>query len=233
VNTANISGSSNESFAYQNSNSIASFDLYEYMFAASPLQLFFRSTSRPLGGVTRPGFVVIGSGGHRGVKKATGEVDGLVELSLRNQWIVALKTESLAGLANGLSEVNAEVVVYLDPYSVIPFEVQIGQLESSINLGNFPSQLSSLIESSKSHDESPTQFDGSGSDSYSGGTVTSAPDAFDNLFGGNSIAVSTQSEPPSGKKSKEPRRKKNRDVGVTEEFEQSAKPNPGDWDLFN
>jgi hypothetical protein len=233
VNTANVLGSSNESFAYNNSDSVASFPLYDYMFAASPLRLFFRSTSRPLGGVSRTGFVVIGSGGHRGVDKATGEVSGQVELSLRKQWIVALSAESLVGLANGLSEVNAEVVVYLDPYSAIPFEAQIGQVESSINLGNFPSQLSSLIETSVSHEEIPTQVDGPGSDSDSGGTITSAPDAFDSLFGGNSGAVSTQSEPLKEKKSKQPRRKKNKDVGATEEIDPSAKPNPGDWDLFN
>ena len=233
VNTSSVAGSSNESFAYENSSPKSSFDLYEYKFAASPFHLFFRSTSRPLGGVTRPGFVVVGSGGHRGSNKTTGEVAGLVELSLRKQWIVAMKTESLYGLANGLPEVGAEVLVYLDPYLASPFDSQVGEIESSINLGNFPSQLTALIESVSSPEEISTQIDGTGIDSLTGGSSTAQPDVLDKLFGGDSGVNSAQNEPTVDKKEKKSRRKKNKASGDSEKSEPIANPDPGDWDLFN
>jgi hypothetical protein len=237
VNTSSVAGSSNETFAYNNSSSVAVFNLFaEYKFAASPWRLFFRSTSRPLGSVSRPGFVIIGSGGHRNIKKSTGEVCGQVELSLRKQWIVALKTESLTGLANGLSEVGAEVVVFLDPYEVTSFENQIDQLESSINLGNFPGQLTALVDSAISLDETPEPpqvVTGGGSQVDVGTGSTSQPDVFDNIFDTNASVSAQPSVAATEKKSKQPRRKKKQSNGETENVEPGTNPNPGDWDLFN
>ena len=233
INTSSVVGTSNEGFAFAHESPKSTFELYGFRFAASPVRLFFRSTSRPLGDVTKPGFVVIGSGGHRGVVKSTGDVSGQVGLSLRKQWVVALKTESLSAMADSLSEANAEVIVFLDPYAVMPFEAQMGELDSSINLGNFPGQLSALVELMISQRNESANSDGLDSHTTSIKPGNSDPDGFDNLFGVPPKSVTDQSDNSVKTKSKKTRKKKKKSDNDNQVIEPISNPNPGDWDLFN
>jgi hypothetical protein len=119
---------------------------------------------------------------------------------------------------------------------VTSFENQIDQLESSINLGNFPGQLTALVDSAISLDETPEPpqvVTGGGSQVDVGTGSTSQPDVFDNIFDTNASVSAQPSVAATEKKSKQPRRKKKQSNGETENVEPGTNPNPGDWDLFN
>lgn len=155
-----------DGFAFENLEHQQEFDLYGYHYEVSTFSTFFRSTSSPVGRVSRPGHVVIGSLGthsQRNVLKDNGETTGLVPLNLVGTWIVGMTTENFVRLTEGVSVVEADLVVYLKPYEVYPRQEQLQQIEFEFGTTVFASDLNRLISEFVQYSDKP-QSDPTSSD---------------------------------------------------------------------
>jgi hypothetical protein len=157
--------SGDESFVFENAEPTPTFYLFGYQFDTSAVRTFLRSTSTPQGLVAQEGKYVFGSAGTHIDKKNSGTSHGIVNLSLRHQWIIGINHEDVLRLADGVGQVNAELVVYLDPPEKASFDQQLSDLSFEIAGARLPQDLSQVIsrlrESAK--DEvfvKETQFEG-------------------------------------------------------------------------
>jgi hypothetical protein len=134
-----------ESFVFENSEPTSSFYLFGYQFDTSAVRTFMRSTSTPQGLVTQEGKYVFGSAGTHIDKKRSGTSQGIVNLSLRHQWVIGINHEDMLRLADGVGQVNAEIVVYLDAPEKASFDQQLSDLSFEIVGGRLPQDLSQAI----------------------------------------------------------------------------------------
>lgn len=157
-----------EGFTFENVESCGDFELLGHHFACTPLRTFLRSTSSPRGRVTRGGYSVFGSAGTefgRGNNRQGSETAGLVELSLRRQWVISISQSSVAELANGAGEATADLVAYLDPLDISDLESQLSDLELRVTSSQFAADLASALERvrvTESDDEVSSGPEGSG-----------------------------------------------------------------------
>jgi len=134
-----------ESFVFENAEPTATFYLFGYQFDTSALRTFLRSTSVPQGLVTQEGKYVFGSAGTHIDKKNSGTSHGIVNLSLRHQWIIGVNDDDMLRLADGVGQVNAELVVYLDSPEKTSFDQQLSDLNFEIAGGRLPQDISLVI----------------------------------------------------------------------------------------
>lgn len=143
-----------EAFVFENAERTSAFYLFGYQFDTSAVRTFMRSTSTPQGLVTQEGKYVFGSAGTHVDKKNSGTSQGIVDLSLRHQWVIGINHDDMLRLADGVGQVNAELVVYLDSPDKASFEQQLSDLNFEIAGGRMTEDLSQVIthlrESAKS-----------------------------------------------------------------------------------
>jgi hypothetical protein len=140
-----IIANGDENFVLENEKSEATFYLFGYQFDTSALRTFLRSTSSPQGLVTQEGKYVFGSAGTQFDKRNSGTSQGIVNLSLRRQWIIGINQEEMLRLADGVSQVNAELVVYLEPLEKAAFDEQLSALDFEIAAASFSDDLVNLL----------------------------------------------------------------------------------------
>lgn len=135
-----------DGFAFENAESVQSFQLFGYQFECPIKRTFMKSTTVPVGLVSVPDAHVIGSQGFIRARRDGGHAVGLVALALRSQWVIGVKESEMARLVDGSGSVNAELIAYLEPYEGRPRADQISELSYSIASSSFSSQLAALLE---------------------------------------------------------------------------------------
>jgi len=230
---------SDESFTFENVESTTSFNIFGYQFDCSVLRTFLKSTSRPVGLVSRDSFVVIGSRGCQSNKTNPQNALGLVELSLRGQWVVGVKAADVQSLTNGGMSVPAEVVAFLDPYEQIDGSSnraeQLSGLSLTIASSNFASEFSDVVSRFRELNQ-VDEIDTPGSDGWDSattspsGTSVSGFDAFGDSIGATQVESTTEVKG----KSKEKRKKKEKNVGIEQESSSGSSSQSAntDWDPF-
>ena len=146
---ASAPGPGDKGFAIENSSSTPSFTVFGYQFSTSPMRTFLRSTNRPLGVVSRGGYVVVGPQGVQKTKKEVFPVFGLVELTLNRQWVLGVPESSIEQLVVGASEVEAEVVAFLLPLSQEALDVQESNLAMELAASSAGQIISDLVSTQR------------------------------------------------------------------------------------
>jgi len=238
INPMNVNLSqSDEAFTFENVDSTTGFNIFGYQFGCSVLRTFMKSTSRPVGIVSRDSYVVIGSRGLRSSKSEPQSTQGLVELSLRGQWIVGVSATHIQTLVNGEMSVPAEVVAFFEPYEMLDRAQQLSDLNMTIASSNFSSEFADAVSRMRTLAEVEQAATGNsngsdifGSDSGSSGNSTTM--SFDE-FGDSVIQSQSQTSSDGNKKSKEKREKKSKkDLKQDSSFDSVNQPTNGDPDPF-
>lgn len=138
-----------EAFVFENTESKTQFNLFGYEFICSVWNTFKKSTSMPLGRVVKNGSFVFGSAGVIAPKQSRileQGTQGLVELSLRGQWVIGIANTDVVALTQGSSQVPGELVLYLSPFESVSLEQQLSEISFTISSGRFPGLLSETLE---------------------------------------------------------------------------------------
>jgi hypothetical protein len=198
-----------ESFVFENSEPTSSFYLFGYQFDTSAVRTFMRSTSTPQGLVTQEGKYVFGSAGTHIDKKRSGTSQGIVNLSLRDQWIIGVNDDDMLRLADSAGQVNAELVVYLDPPEKTAFDQQLSDLNFEIAGGRLSQDISLVITHLRENGPDDVSVKGTQSevDDVFGGSnvITGLNDPFasaGNFNSGNESADDDSKRPRFGRKKK-------------------------------
>jgi hypothetical protein len=241
LNPMNVNLSHNdEGFAFENIDSTPSFNIFGYQFSCSILRTFLKSTSSPMGVVSLDSTVVVGSRGVQYLKNDPQVTNGLVELSLRGQWIVGVKTAEVHALLNGSINVPAEVVAFFDPYERPNRDrnTQIAELSLTVASSNFASDFSGVLMNIKDSIESDGTETQAGITEDPWGSSTANVEGTQNpqidIFGDSLGPVATAPIESKSKKSKRIKEKKSK---RTESTNQNSSDNSGsgtndDWDPF-
>lgn len=229
---------SDEGFALENVDSVSSFNIFGYTFDCSVIQTFVKSTTAPVGIVSTPETVVIGSRGVQFSKKSPEATEGLVELSLRGQWIVGVKVSDIKALVSGASSVPAEIVAFFEPYEISQRVTQETGLSFAISSSSFASDFSSAYsrlvakepDTSDQNTTSTTDDVWSDASTQTGGDTTQQFDQFGENIA--SVAQAPIDEPKSISK-----KRKNKKSKETEESVETVRPQPTtskeEWDPFS
>ena len=238
INPMNVNLSqSDEAFTFENVDSTTGFNIFGYQFGCSVLRTFMKSTSRPVGFVSRDSYVVIGSRGLRSSKSEPQNTHGLVELSLRGQWIVGVSATQLQTLVNGEMSIPAEVVAFFEPYEMLDRAQQLSDLNMTIASSNFSSEFADVIsrmrtlaEEEQAATDNSSSSDVFGSDSgISGSSGTLVVDA----FGESVVQGQPQMSDDVKKKPKVKREKKSKKESEQVTSSDSGnQPTTDDWDPF-
>ncbi len=217
-NKGDVSGM-DESFTFENTESTLSFPAFGYNFSCSPLRTFLRSTTSPKGQVTHGARHVIGSSGLK-VSKNSELATGIVDLTLRNQWVLGIEPVEALTLINGTLSVPAEIVVFLEPYEKKSREDQLTEFELTVMSGTLSQSVTSLLENLLSKNSSNLAAEIANVDIFGSNSESlSADDPFGtvDLFGApNSSADSAQ---PSKKKSKKLGRREKGSNEISPDFQ--------------
>ena len=226
-----------EGFAFENTESQQSFNVFGYDFSVSVLRTFMRSTVAPVGQVRSASTFVIGSRGYARSKAETDSSTGQVSLVLRGQWIVGVEAQDVQRLINGESTVAAEVVAFLEPYESgvgISRDQQLSDLNFGISASSFATQFVALLD-----EERAKVIDVDDQDDL--GSTGEPVDLNDPFAGTAAIADSdpfgSDSEPRSNQEAKtKSKKKKRRERGARDEQASSGEASQPDesnnWDPF-
>jgi hypothetical protein len=242
INPLNVNPSqADESFTFENIEPTTSFNIFGYQFDCSVMRTFLKSTTSPVGLVSRDSSVVIGSRGNQFTKADPQSTQGLVGLSLRGQWVIGVKAADVQALVNGDMSAPAEVVAFLDPYGegsgMSPRNQQLSDLSFTIASSNFASEFSDVVSRFRDLnqvDQIDTSAD-SATDDW-GSTATNSAGAaqgFD-AFGDSPASVPSQPALDGKGKPKDKRRKKEKksDVDQGSSPDSSSQSVSTDWDPF-
>ena len=229
-----------EGFAFENIESMPSFNIFGYQFSCSILRTFLKSTSSPVGVVSLDSTVVVGSRGVQYLKNDLQVTNGLVELSLRGQWVVGVKATEVHALLNGSMNVPAEVVAFFDPYERPSRErnTQIAELSLTIASSNFASDFTGVLLNFKDRIESDGMETEAGIAEDVWGTsttnVVSTQNAQIDAFGDSLGPVESAPSEVDSKKSKKMKNKKSKrtDSGNQNSSDNSSAGKNDDWDPF-
>jgi hypothetical protein len=146
-----IADVSDGAFAFEVAEPQRRFEMLGYEFSSSVWETFKGSTTTPLGKVSQYGTFVFGSRGVNKPRKRIAELGthGLIDLSLRSQWILAISNSELNRLANGETFVNAEVVAFLDPFELVELSGQLSDLEFSVTGSSVSADVRSVLDQLK------------------------------------------------------------------------------------
>ena len=240
INPLNVNPSQvDEAFTFENIEPTTSFNIFGYQFECSVMRTFMKSTSSPVGLVSRDSSVVIGSRGNQFTKADPQSTQGLVGLSLRGQWVIGVRAADVQALVNGDMSAPAEVVAFLDPYGdgsgMSPRNQQLADLSFTIASSNFASEFSDVVSRFRELNQ-VDEIDTPASDGWDSaatspsGTSVSGFDAFGDSIGATQVESTTEGKG----KSKEKRKKKEKNV----DFEPESSPGSSsqsantDWDPF-
>jgi hypothetical protein len=241
LNPMNVNLSHNdEGFTFENIEPTPGFNIFGYQFGCSILRTFLKSTSSPVGVASLDSTVVVGSRGVQYLKNDPQVTNGLVELSLRGQWVVGVKAAEVHALLNGSINVPAEVVAFFDPYERPNRDrnTQIAELSLTIASSNFATDFSGVLTNIKDSIESDGTETQSGIPDDPWGSSTANVAGTQNpqidIFGdslGSAASAPSQAESKKSKKMKEKKSKR------TESTNQNSSDNSGsgtndDWDPF-
>lgn len=148
-----------ESFVFENTEPVSGFPLFGYTFEASAWRTFRHSQSIPKGIASRPGTYVFGSAGTETPKDGS-ESNGLLSLSLRQQWVVGIEGARMSDLSSGTASVPGEVIAYLEAYERVDQRQQVDDLLSRIAGSDFSEILTTCLE--RLNPSSPATEDGDG-----------------------------------------------------------------------
>ena len=240
INPLNVNPSQvDEAFTFENIEPTTSFNIFGYQFDCSVMRTFMKSTTSPVGLVSRDSSVVIGSRGNQFTKADPQSTQGLVGLSLRGQWVIGVKAADVQALVNGDMSAPAEVVAFLDPYGdgsgMSPRNQQLADLSFTIASSNFASEFSDVVSRFRELNQ-VDQIDTPGSDGWDSvttspsGTTVSGFDAFGDSIGATQVESTTEGKG----KSKEKRKKKEKNVEFEQEssFGSPSQSANTDWDPF-
>lgn len=243
INQLNINSSEiDESFTFENIEPTTGFNIFGYQFDCSVMRTFLKSTTSPVGIVSRDSSVVIGSRGLQYTKAAPQSTHGLVGLSLRGQWIIGVKSADVQALVNGEMSAPAEVVAFLDPYGdgsgMSPRNQQIADLGFTVASSNFASEFSDVVSRFRDMsqtDQIDTPVDGVTDDwgSTATNSVGATAQGFD-AFGDSTVSVPSEPVLDGKGKPKDKRRKKEKKSNI----DQGSSPDSSshsvntDWDPF-
>jgi len=240
INPLNVNPSQvDEAFTFENIEPTTSFNIFGYQFECSVMRTFMKSTTSPVGLVSRDSSVVIGSRGNQFTKADPQSTQGLVGLSLRGQWVIGVRAADVQALVNGDMSAPAEVIAFLDPYGdgsgMSPRNQQLADLSFTIASSNFASEFSDVVSRFREINQ-VDEIDTAGSDGWdsatasSSGTSVSGFDAF-----GDSIGATQVESTAEGKgKSKEKRKKKEKKVDFEPDSSSGSSNQSAntDWDPF-
>ena len=225
-----------DGFAFEIAESVPSFDLFGYRFECPYWHTFFKSTTVPLGMVSNSGVHVIGSQGYLFGKRGAPTAVGQVALSLRGQWVIGITQDAMTRLVGGGSEVDAELVAFLEPYEQPlgqPRTEQISGLSFAIASSNFSNHVASLLDSvrtaSADQGDDLSASSAAGVETSSSGTGSaSATD----VFGGG--AFGTAEAPVAAEDEGSARRKRGRrgSEQKPETIQQESTKKEQEWDPF-
>jgi hypothetical protein len=139
-----------DGYATENTESVRSFKLFGVQFSCSPMRTFLRSTVTPIGQAGESGSFVFGSSGSRIVGDSS---VGLVNLGLRNQWVLRISENEVEKLANGANSVSGDVVAFFDPPDLKPIEGQIQSLGTSLVSSAVPESIRNVVAEIKKNNE--------------------------------------------------------------------------------
>ena len=238
INPMNVNLSqSDEAFTFENVDSTTGFNIFGYQFGCSVLRTFMKSTSRPVGIVSRDSYVVIGSRGLRSSKSEPQSTQGLVELSLRGQWIVGVSATHIQTLVNGEMSIPAEVVAFFEPYEMLDRAQQLSDLNMTIASSNFSSEFADLVSRIRTlaEEEQAAADNSSGNDIFgsdsgsSGNSGNSVIDAF-----GESVVQGQPQMADDGKKKPKVKREKKskKDSEQITTSDSGNQPTNDVWDPF-
>ena len=238
INPMNVNLSqSDEAFTFENVESTTGFNIFGYQFGCSVLRTFMKSTSRPVGIVSRDSYVVIGSRGLRSSKSEPHSTQGLVELSLRGQWMVGVSATHIQILVNGEMSVPAEVVAFFEPYEMLDRSQQLSDLNMTIASSNFSSEFADLVSRIRTlaEEEQAAADNSSGNDIFgsdsgsSGNSGNSVIDAF-----GESVVQGQPQMADDGKKKPKVKREKKskKDSEQITTSDSGNQPTNDVWDPF-
>jgi hypothetical protein len=242
INPLNVNPSqADESFTFENIEPTTSFNIFGYQFDCSVMRTFLKSTTSPVGLVSRDSSVVIGSRGNQFTKADPQSTQGLVGLSLRGQWVIGVKAADVQALVNGEMSAPAEVVAFLDPYGegsgMSPRNQQLSDLSFTIASSNFASEFSDVVSRFRDLnqvDQIDTSVD-SATDDW-GSTSTNSAGAVQGFdaFGDSPASVPSQPALDGKGKPKDKRRKKEKksDVDQGSSPDSSSQSVSTDWDPF-
>lgn len=238
LNPMNMNPSAtDEGFAFENTESQQSFNVFGYDFSVSVLRTFMRSTVAPVGQVGSASTFVVGSRGYARSKAETDSSTGQVSLVLRGQWIVGVEAQDVQRLINGESTVAAEVVAFLEPYESgvgISRDQQLSDLSFGISASSFATQFVALLD-----EERAKVIDGDDQDDL--GSIGEPIDINDPFAGTSTVSNSdpfgSNIEPQSDSETKtESKKKKRRERGARDEQASSGEASQPDesnnWDPF-
>lgn len=243
INPLNVNPSQvDESFTFENIEPTTSFNIFGYQFDCSVMRTFMKSTTSPVGIVSRDSTVLVGSRGYQFIKVDPQSTQGLVGLSLRGQWVIGVRSADVQSLVNGEMSAPAEVVAFLDPYGdgtgMSPRNQQLADLSFTIASSNFASEFSDVVSRLRDLNQAD-QDSASGrgasdvwdsSAAGSSGSSGTAFDAFGDSIGGAQIELTSEGK----SKSKEKRRKKEKNMDYQQE-PSSGLPSQvenSEWDPF-
>jgi hypothetical protein len=240
INPLNVNPSQvDEAFTFENIEPTTSFNIFGYQFECSVMRTFMKSTTSPVGLVSRDSSVVIGSRGNQFTKADPQSTQGLVGLSLRGQWVIGVRAADVQALVNGDMSAPAEVVAFLDPYGdgsgMSPRNQQLADLSFTIASSNFASEFSDVVSRFRELNQ-VDEIDTPASDGWDSattspsGTSVSGFDAFGDSIGATQVESTTEVKG----KSKEKRKKKEKNVDFEPESSSGSSNQSAntDWDPF-
>jgi hypothetical protein len=139
-----------DGYAIENQESVRGFKVFGVQFSCSPMRTFLRSTVTPIGQAEESGSFVFGSSGYRIVGNTS---VGLVNLGLRNQWVLRISNNEIVKLANGANSVPGEVVAFFDPVDLKPIEGQVQSLGTSLVSSAVPASIKNVVDEIKKNKE--------------------------------------------------------------------------------
>ena len=104
-------------------------------------------TQKPKGMVFEKDKYVFGSLGLNSEKEVG---VGIIALTPRGQWAIAVTKENLLLLANDEPAVIAKMIIFFDDILLLPLDQQVSELVDRINTSSFASDLAALLEDLKS-----------------------------------------------------------------------------------
>jgi hypothetical protein len=184
--------------------------------------------------------VVVGSRGVQYLKNDPQVTNGLVELSLRGQWIVGVKTAEVHALLNGSMNVPAEVVAFFDPYERPNRDrnTQIAELSLTVASSNFASDFSGVLMNIKDSIESDGTETQAGIPGDPWGStpanVVGTQNPQIDVFGDSLGPVASAPSEAESKKSKKMKEKKSKrtDSANQNSADNSVTSTNDDWDPF-
>jgi hypothetical protein len=178
-----IADVSDGAFAFEVAEAQRRFEMLGYEFTSSVWKTFKGSTTTPLGQVSQYGTFIFGSRGFSRSRKSLAEVgtQGLVDLSLRSQWSLAIPNAEMMRLVNGDTFADAEVIAFLDPFELKELGGQLTDLEFSVTGSSVPADIRNVLDQLKVVEPSEVVDELGMPDPADPFTTASAPsDPFDN-----------------------------------------------------